>query len=155
MLFEINRKDDLMQLKDIMTDNVVSVNSNSTVEQTAMLMQKHNIGSVPVCDGNNIKGIVTDRDLVLRNIASGQDPKSSKIGNIMSANLTYGHPDMQVEEASRLMAKYQIRRLPVVEGNKLVGMVSLGDVAVNPEYDMEASEALSEISTPSKPNKLK
>jgi CBS domain-containing protein len=118
-------------------------------------MQKHNIGSVPVCSGRNLQGIVTDRDIIIRNVANGLNPKTSKAGQVMTTDVTCGNPNMSVEEASKIMAKHQIRRLPVVEADKLVGVVSLGDVAVNPEYDIEASEALTEISTPSRAFRLR
>ncbi|NLY44216.1 MAG: CBS domain-containing protein [Clostridiaceae bacterium] len=144
-----------MRLKDIMTNNVVYVSMDTPVEQVAQLMQKHNIGSVPVCDENgSIRGIITDRDIVVRNVAHGTDPKTLKASDIMTSQVTTASPDMDVREASRMMAQKQIRRLPVVENNTLVGMVALGDLAVNPAFDMEASEALSEISSPSRPYQL-
>jgi len=143
-----------MQLKEIMTDKVVSVSPDTPVEQVAQLMQKHNIGSVPVCDNTGIKGIITDRDIVVRGVANGTDPKAIKASDVMTSQVTTANPTMDIREASKLMAHQQIRRLPVVENNMLVGMVALGDLAVNPNFDMEASEALSDISAPSHPYKV-
>ncbi|MBZ4644652.1 MAG: hypothetical protein PWR27_921 [Petroclostridium sp.] len=143
-----------MQLKDIMTSKVVYVSPDTPVEQVAQLMQKHNVGSIPVCDASGIKGIVTDRDIVVRNVAHGTDPKTLKASDVMTSQVTTASPTMDVREASRMMAQKQIRRLPVVENNMLVGMVALGDLAVNPSFDTEASEALSEISTPSHPYRV-
>ena len=144
-----------MQLRDIMTEDIVYVNTETTVEQVAQLMQKHNVGSIPICDETGtIKGIVTDRDIVVRNVAHGTDPKSLKVSDVMTSQITTGSPSMDVREASRMMAQKQIRRLPVVENNRLVGVIALGDLAVNPQFEMEVSEALSEISIPSHPYRV-
>lgn len=140
-----------LKVKDIMTKNVAYVNPTSTVIEAAQLMQKHNVGSIPVCDQNGIVGIVTDRDIVVRNVAHGTNPQNTPVRDVMTSKVTTVSPDMDVSEASRMMSENQIRRLPVVENNMLVGMVSLGDVATHPKSDMEASEALTEISRPSKP----
>ncbi len=141
----------ILHLKDIMTQEVISVDPNTSIEQAAQLMQKHNIGSIPVCDQTGIKGIVTDRDIVVRNVANGTDPKSSKVSDVMTAQITMGTPWMEISEASQLMSNNQIRRLPVIDNNQLVGVVALGDLAVNPRTDTEASDALSDISTPAHP----
>ncbi|WHH61727.1 CBS domain-containing protein [Petroclostridium sp. X23] len=143
-----------MQLKDIMTSTVVYVSPDTPVEQVAQLMQKHNVGSIPVCDASGVKGIVTDRDIVVRNVAHGTDPKTLKASDVMTSQITTAWPGMDVREASKMMAQKQIRRLPIVENNTVVGMVALGDLAVNPTYDTEASEALTEISTPAHPYKV-
>ncbi len=144
-----------LQIKDIMTSQIVYVSPNTTIEQVAQLMQKHNVGSMPVVDDGGIRGIVTDRDIVVRNVAHGTDPKSLKVSDVMTSQVTMADPYMNVTEASRLMAEKQIRRLPVVENNQLVGMVALGDLAVDPRLDVEASEALSEISIPSHPYRVR
>ncbi|MDK2800241.1 MAG: hypothetical protein PWP27_2579 [Clostridiales bacterium] len=143
-----------LQLKDIMTSKVVTVSPDTPIEQVAQLMQKHNIGVVPVVDDSGVKGVITDRDIVVRNVAHGTNPKTLKASDVMTSQVTTAAPTMDVSDASRLMAQKQIRRLPVVENNKLVGVVALGDLAVNPAFDTEASEALSEISTPSRPYRV-
>ncbi len=142
-----------MKVKDIMTANVSTVSQESSVNDAAGIMRDLNVGAVPVCDNSNQPvGIVTDRDIVLRNIASGGNG-GAPVRDVMTANIIHGTPDMDANEAARLMAQKQIRRLPIVENNKIVGIVSLGDLAVKEKSDMEAAKALSSISIPSKPNK--
>ena len=124
-----------MKVKDIMTKDIVYINPNATVTEAAQLMQKHNIGSVPVCDQNKLIGIVTDRDIVVRNIANGMNPQNTKVKDVMTSQVTSATPDMDVNEVASIMSQKQIRRMPVVESNNLVGMVSLGDMATNPYTD--------------------
>lgn len=143
-----------LKAKDIMTKNVAFVNPMSTVIEAAQLMQKHNVGSIPVCDQNGITGILTDRDIVVRNVAHGNDSQNTLVKDIMTSNVTAAAPDMEVEDVSELMAEYQIRRIPVVENNKILGMVSLGDIAADSRFDFEAAEALTEISKPAKPEMM-
>ena len=137
-----------LKVKDIMTKSVAYVNPMSTVVETAQLMQKHNVGSLPVLDQNGVVGIVTDRDIVVRNVAHGKDPQSTPVKDVMTSQVTKVTPDMDISEVSGLMSKEQVRRLPVVENNKLVGIVALGDMATDSKFDTEASDALSEISKP-------
>ncbi len=143
-----------MKVKDIMTKNVAYVNPQNTVVEAAQLMQKHNVGSIPVCDKNGVIGVVTDRDIVVRNIAHGKSPQSTPVKDVMTSQVTTVSSDTEINEASRIMAQYQVRRLPVVENNMLVGMVALGDIAIDSRFDTEASNALTEISVPSKPEKI-
>lgn len=143
-----------MKVKDIMTKNVAYINPMSSVVDAARLMQKHNVGSIPVCDESGVVGIVTDRDIVVRNIAHGNNPQSTPVKDVMTTNIKTTTPDTDVNELARMMASNQIRRMPVVEGNKLVGIVALGDLASDTRFDLEASEALSEISKPSRPEKM-
>ena len=140
-----------MKVKDIMTKSIVSLNSNDTVERAANLMSEHNIGSVPVCDSNNVIGMVTDRDIAVRSVAPGKNAKNQPVREIMSSNPVIGTPDMDVQDASRIMSERQIRRLPIVENKNLIGVVSLGDIAVDPKLNAQAEQALSSISEPSTP----
>lgn len=140
-----------MKVKDIMTTNVTCVNPSTSVIETARLMQQHNIGSIPVCDNNGIVGIVTDRDIVIRNIAQGKDPNSTIVKDVMTSAITTVSPEMEVDDISRKMASSQIRRLPVVDNNKVVGIVALGDVATQAKYDAEIADTLLEISKPTRP----
>jgi CBS domain-containing protein len=144
----------VLKVRDIMTRNVAYINPEATVTEAARLMQKHNVGSVPVCDENGVIGILTDRDIVVRNVAHGTDPHMTKVKDVMTSQVRAATPDMDVEDVSTMMASNQVRRIPVVEDNRLVGIVSLGDMATDMRLDMEASEALSEISRPSRPEKL-
>jgi FOG: CBS domain len=140
-----------MKVKDIMTKSVVSLNSNDTVKRAANIMSEHNIGSVPVCESNNVIGIITDRDIALRCVAEGKDCTNQVVREIMSSNPAIGTPDMDIQDASRIMSERQIRRLPIVENKNLVGVVSLGDIAVDPKLNQQAEQALSSISEPSTP----
>jgi len=134
-----------------MTRDVAYVNPASTVIEAAQLMQKHNVGSVPVCDQSGVIGIVTDRDIIVRNVAHGKSPQSTPVKDVMTSQVTTVNPDMDVNDVSRIMSQNQIRRIPVTDNNKLVGMLSLGDIATDPRFDTEASSALTEISKPSDP----
>ena len=141
-----------MKVKDIMTRHVASLSTEDNVEHAAELMREYNIGSIPICDGEKVIGIITDRDIVLRSVVDGENCKLQKARDIMTSNPVCGTADMEVDEAARLMSERQIRRLPIVENGKLVGIVSLGDLAVEPTIKDEAGEALSDISEPSIPS---
>ena len=141
-----------MKLKDIMTEEVIAVSPDTTVLDAAQIMKDKNIGSVPICtDDMNVEGIITDRDIVLRVVCVEKDPEKTKCKDVMSDRLIVGKTDMKVESALDLMGDVQVRRLPVVENNRLVGFAALGDMAVNRRYDRASEQALSEISTPSRP----
>ena len=139
-----------MRVKEIMTKNVAYINPDAVITEAARLMQQHNVGAIPVCDQSGVIGLLTDRDIVVRNVAHGTNPAVTKVKDIMTGNITTVAPEMGIEEVSNMMAKNQIRRVPVVENRKLVGMLSLGDLATEPLYNVEASEALTEISRPVK-----
>ncbi|WP_156290547.1 CBS domain-containing protein [Oceanobacillus salinisoli] len=139
-------------LRDIMTQNVMTVNETQSVQEAAAIMSQYNIGAVPVVNNSGqMVGIVTDRDITLRTTAQGQNAQTP-ISQVMTAQqMVEGTPEMDVHQAAQLMAQQQIRRLPVVENGQLVGMVALGDLAVQNQYANEAEQALSSISTPSAP----
>ncbi|KXZ39283.1 CBS domain-containing protein [Alkalithermobacter thermoalcaliphilus JW-YL-7 = DSM 7308] len=135
-----------MKVKDVMTTDVSYLSSSSSIFEAANIMRQLNVGAVPICDeANSPVGVVTDRDIVLRSVANNVH-KNENVGSIMSSNIVTVSPDTDVHEAARLMAKHQIRRLPVVENGKLVGIVSLGDLAVEKIHVDEAGNALSDIS---------
>ena len=135
-----------MKVRDIMTQKVTCVNPESKVIEAAQLIQKHNVGSIPVVDRSGIVGIVTDRDIIVRNIAHGKNPGDTPVRDVMTGQVITASPDMEVDEVTKLMSEKQIRRVPVVENNMVVGMLALGDLATDNRFTMEASEALSEIS---------
>lgn len=135
-----------MKVKDIMTKDVAYINPKATVVEAAQLMQKHNVGSIPVADQNGVLGIVTDRDIVVRNVAHGKSPQNTPVCDVMTSQVTTVTPDMDMDEVSGIMAQNQVRRMPVVENNRLVGIVALGDIATDTRFDTEASQALTEIS---------
>ena len=137
-----------MRVSDIMSSQVVSITPDENAALAARLLQRHNIGALPVCSADGaLRGIVTDRDIVTRCIAAESDPEQTKIREIMTRGIATVSPQDDVREATRLMAAEQVRRLPVVQGDQVVGMLSLCDMARHRAYDMEASKALSEIST--------
>lgn len=136
-----------MKVKDLMSTDIICVRESATVLQLAELMKKINVGSLPVCDdAGHIKGIVTDRDIVIRALTKSAHINTLTAKDIMSANITTASPEQNIHEASMLFSSYKVRRLPVVEASKIVGMLSLGDVAVKPVYIDEAGDALSAIS---------
>jgi CBS domain-containing protein len=137
-----------------MTSDVYTVNETQSVQEAAGIMSEYNIGSLPVINNNGeMVGIITDRDITLRSTAQGE-AASTNVSEVMTAQqVVQGTPEMDVEQAVQLMSQQQIRRLPVVENGQIVGMVALGDMAVDNQYDDEAEEALSSISTPSAPQK--
>lgn len=141
-----------MNLKDIMTTNVVSVDQNDTVKRAAELMKQHGIGAVPVCmDNQKVIGILTDRDIVIRSIAVGKDVNTFVVRDIMTLNPVTVTPETDVHEAARIMSVKKVRRLPVVSNDRLVGIVSLGDISVEPKFSDNAEQALKNISQPSSP----
>lgn len=136
-----------MQVRDFMNPSVVSITPCESAALAARLLSRHNVGSLPVCgEDGGLRGIVTDRDIVLRCVAAEEDPAQTQVKDIMSRNCAVVSPDDDAREATRMMAQHQVRRLPVLEGGQVVGMVSLGDLAKSHSFDMEASKALSEIS---------
>ncbi|QAT51071.1 CBS domain-containing protein [Caproiciproducens sp. NJN-50] len=136
-----------MKVKDIMTKDVACVGSEDTIEQAAQLMKQYHVGSIPVCRQKQVVGIVTDRDITLRATARKQG-SDRKVSEVMSSNPVLGNPEMDVREAAKIMSEQQIRRLPVVEQNQLVGIVALGDISVSQDSQGSAGQALNGISQP-------
>lgn len=136
-----------MLVKDVMTRQVVSIAPEESAAVAARLFARYNVGVLPVCTAEGrLKGVVTDRDLVLRCVAAEDDPASTKISEIMTRRVVCVSANEQAASAAKVMAREQIRRLPVEENGRLVGMVSLGDLAVVPDFSTEAASALCEIS---------
>lgn len=134
-----------MRVKDLMTTSVTCVKPDTSIEQVARQMKQENIGSVPVCnDRGEALGIITDRDIVIRSVSNDNGPKTAK--EIMTKNLVAVDPNMDTHQAALLMAKYQVRRLPVLESNQIVGMLAMADIARKQIYVDEAGDALSAIS---------
>nr|WP_032100945.1 CBS domain-containing protein [Anoxybacillus suryakundensis] len=135
-------------VESIMTRQVATVKPDQSVQEAAQLMNEHNVGAIPVVENGKVKGMITDRDIALRTTAQGLAP-STPVSQVMTSNVVTGTPNMSVNEAAKVMAKNQIRRLPIVQNNALCGIVALGDIATNQAYDEAAEQALSEISEPS------
>lgn len=140
-----------MKLKEIMTKDVATLHADDTVLEAAHLMKQYNIGSVPVCNGEEVIGIITDRDIAVRSVAEGENFKNQKVRDIMTSNPVMVNQEMDIHDAARIMSERQIRRLPVVDKKNIVGIVSLGDIAVENNLQDNAGEALSNISEPSTP----
>lgn len=136
-----------MKLRDIMTKDIATLRSDDTIERAARLMKQYDVGSIPVCTDDKIIGIITDRDIAVRSVAPGQ-VGNQRVCDVMSTNLVVGNPDMDVQDAASIMSDRQIRRLPIVENNSLVGIVSLGDISLEPTATNSAEEALKNISEP-------
>lgn len=132
-------------VRDVMTSSVEYCTPLDNVFEVAVKMKELNVGAIPICENDHLLGMITDRDIVIRGVAEKR-PNSTRVTDIMSEHLITADPGMSIEEAAKLMAKNQIRRLPIVENNRLVGICSLGDLAVNEGSDDEAGYALSEIS---------
>ena len=136
-----------MKLRDIMAHPVVRIHPEESVAVAARTLARYNIGLLPVCGGDGrICGVVTDRDLVTRCIASGRQPAATPVREVMTTQVVSVRPDMDAAAAAYLMGKQQIRRLPVVENGRICGMVSLGDLAGREETGNDAKGALADIS---------
>ena len=138
----------MQAVRDVMTRDVVALQGSDTLSQAARKMRDEDIGSVLVMQDGKLCGIVTDRDLAIRAIAEGKDPNRAKLNDICSQELVTISPDRPVNEAVKLMRSKALRRLPVVEGNQPVGIVSIGDLAV----DRDGKSALADISA-AEPNR--
>jgi CBS domain-containing protein len=141
-------------VRDVMTRGVEVVNPDVTAAEAARKMRDLNVGSLPVCDGQRLLGMVTDRDLSVRAMAEGKDPNSTPVRQVMSPEITWVFEDEPAEMAARTMRSNQIRRLPVLDRtDKLVGIVALGDLATEVRNDELSGETLEKISEPSGPSR--
>src|SRR5258708_31641317 len=131
-----------MKVREVITPNSVPLQASVPVMEAAKVMSQHNMGDVIVQQDGKICGIVTDRDIVVRALAEGKDPKTTTLDSICSQKLTTISPDQTTAEAVRLMRERSIRRLPVVEDGKELGIVSLGDLTV----ELDRNSALRNIS---------
>ena len=132
--------------RDIMTSGAEYVETTTTVLEAAKKLASANIGALPICDNEKLKGMITDRDIVVKVLAEGKDPATTKVIDLVQGEAVTVGADDSVEVALRTMAKHQVRRLPVIDGTSLVGMVSQADVARNLPEDKvgELVEAISQ-----------
>ena len=138
---------DLVKIRDIMTKPAIHVSPSETVEVAARTLTQYNIGALPVCSAEGkLCGMITDRDMVIRCIASGRKPSQTCVRDVMTGKVEQAQPDMDAAVAAHLMGRLQVRRLPVVENGKLCGMISLGDLAKQEASVMDAADALGDIS---------
>jgi CBS domain-containing protein len=140
-------------VSDVMTRGVRSLTPDVSMMKAAQAMDELNVGAMPVCDGERLVGMVTDRDIVVRGVAQGSPADQTPVSAVMSSEARWCFEDDAVQDASGKMRQMQIRRMPVVDKERrLVGIVSLGDLATKGETDT-AGEALKKISEPSKPDR--
>jgi CBS domain-containing protein len=136
--------------RDVMTENLVFCTPEDTVSKVAQMMKREDIGPVLIVDNERSKklvGIVTDRDLALKVVGEGRDPKTTRVEEVMSRKLVTCHADDDVENALKAMAQYQLRRIPVVDANMgLVGIISQADVATRVDEPEKTAEVVREIS---------
>lgn len=143
-----------MQLREVMTPNVEVIHPDAPLQEAAALMKALDVGSLPVSDGNQMQGMLTDRDITIRATAEGRDPRQTRVREIMSSDVVYCFEDQPVEEGARLMEERQIRRLPIVNrGRQLVGIVALGDLALELSNDQKVGQVLEAISEPAQPQR--
>jgi CBS domain-containing protein len=143
-----------MQIREIMTREVDVIPPNALIRDAAAKMKELDVGAIPVCDGQKLTGLLTDRDITVRAVAEGRDPLQVRVTEVMSNEIAYCFEDETIEQAANLMESKQIRRLPILDRNKqLAGIISLGDIALRTEGSRQkelAAEALQEISEPAK-----
>ncbi len=138
----------IRSVSQVMTHAVATCSPDSSVQQVAKLMHDLNIGDVLIVDNDKVRGIITDRDIAVRVVATGEDPKEAKIKDYMTKEVVTGRPDWDLDKVADTMAKHQIRRLPLIENERLVGIVSLGDVARHKEVKSTVGRSLRSISEP-------
>jgi CBS domain-containing protein len=143
-----------MHIKEVMTRDVEVIRPDDSIQEAARKMKDLDVGAIPVCDGERLVGMITDRDITIRATAEGRDPSNTTAQETMTPEIYYCFENQNIEDAALLMMEKQIRRLPILDDNKkLVGIISLGDVAEDVEDDEIAGTTLEEISRPSEPDR--
>ena len=142
-----------MQVRDSMTRDVVCTPPEATLQEVASQMKELNVGTLPVCDDDDrLVGMITDRDIAIRAVAKGRDPKLTRVHEAMTPEVIYCFEDQTVQEAAEIMKNNQVRRLVVMNRDKkLVGILSIGDIAVDAHDDTLTGDALESISEPVHP----
>ena len=135
-------------IRDAMTEDPRSIGASASVVEAARLMREEHIGSLPVTDDEQLVGMVTDRDITTRVVAESADPKTTSVGDVYSRDLISVEPDKDLDDALRRMARHQVRRLPVVENGRLVGIVAQADIALRDD-EKRTGQLVEAISEPS------
>ncbi len=136
-----------MKLQELMTPNPIWISPETPVSTAARMLAKYNIGMLPVCTPQGrLRGLLTDRDIVTRCLAADRDPSQARAETVMTRRIVAGSPAMDAAVAAHLMGREQVRRLPVLENGVLCGVVSLADLARREETEIDASDALGDIS---------
>ena len=143
----------MQTIQDVMTQDVQFVSPEDSVRRAAQIMDEFNVGAIPVCDGDKLVGMITDRDITVRSTAAGQAPETTRVGDVMSTDVRTCSASQSVDEVLSQMGDVQIRRVPVVDqqSHKMIGIVSLGDMATKQSKGTE--QALQAISSPSEPER--
>jgi CBS domain-containing protein len=134
-------------VRDAMTADPRSIGASASVVEAARLMREDHVGSLPIIDDDQLVGMITDRDITTRVVAEGADPKATSVADVYSRDLISVEPDKDLEEAIQLMARHQVRRLPVVENGELVGIVAQADIALR--ENAKTGQLVEAISAPS------
>jgi len=143
-----------MNVDSVMTREVAVVNPKDSVRTAAETLKRLDIGSAPVCNGRSLVGMITDRDITIRAVAEGRNPLNTTVEQVMSRDVVYCFDDQDVDEVAEAMAASQVRRMPILNRqHELVGIVSLGDLAVDVADDEMSGEVLEEVSQPAKPQR--
>ena len=138
-----------MQVRDVMTKGAECVRPANSLQEAAQRMKSLDVGPLPVCDNDRLVGLITDRDIAVRAVAEGCDPRTTTVQNVMTPDVLYCFEEQDVEEAAQLMCEHQVRRLVVLNHDKrLVGIVSLGDLAVDAGDEKLARMTLEQVSLP-------
>lgn len=138
-----------MKVNEIITHDPEVIRPETALIEAAQKMKSLDIGMLPVCDGDRLVGVITDRDIAVRGVAQGYDPKTARVQEVMTPEVIYCFDDEDVKEAAKKMEEKQVRRLPVLNREKrLVGIVSLGDLAVRTAKEKLAGEVLERVSKP-------
>lgn len=125
-----------MKVKDCMCNEVCCITPDSTIKECATIMCNKHVGCIPVCDNSqNVVGLVTDRDIILRAIACDKDVKTTPVSEIMTCEVCSCSPEVDITEAEHLMSQNQVKRIPVVENNRIVGILTLGDLSSNEQVN--------------------
>jgi CBS domain-containing protein len=142
----------MKKISEVMTRDVRTVEPDTSVREVARLMKDLDVGAIPICDGERLTGMVTDRDIVVRALAERRDMETTRVRDVMSPEVSYCFEDQDIAEASRIMEERQIRRLPILSRERrLIGIVSLGDVAVKADDTSVPQRTLRSVSEPAKP----
>lgn len=131
--------------RDLMSSPAQTLSPSDTLNDAAAELARHNVGSMPVVDGGLLVGVVTDRDIVVKGLAQGHDPATTSVADVASTGVISVTPDDDAAEVARVLAEHQIRRVPVVEGHEVVGIISQADVALELD-NSTAGEVVEKIS---------
>jgi CBS domain-containing protein len=141
-----------MNLRELMTTNVITVNETMTVQLAAGTMNKERIGCVMTVGKEGVKGILTERDMLIRVLEAGKDAKTTIVSDVMTQSIVFGDPNMQLEEATHLMFQKGIKKLPILEDNRLIGLVTLTDIARAISVDKKTIDLIEALSNMHKIN---